>query len=50
MLTTVLGCSLFLLDDLFIDLFALLKKNKALKLSPTDMDHMLKIPEKKSEL
>lgn len=47
MLVTVLGCSLFLLDDLFVDLFAIFKKNKAVKLSPADMDYMLKIPEKK---
>ncbi len=47
MLTTVIGCALFLLDDLFVDFFAFIKNTKAVKLSATDMQNMLSLPEKK---
>lgn len=47
MLSTVLLSSLFLFDDLAVDLAAILRKRKPLKLSEKDLNEMMQLPEKK---
>ena len=47
MLTTVLLSSLFLFDDLAVDLAAILRKRKPIKLSQKEFNEMMKLPEKK---
>lgn len=47
MLTTVIACSVFLLDDLFVDALAIIKGKKAEHFSESDMQAMLELPEKK---
>lgn len=47
MLLTVLGCSLFLIDDLFVDFLALIKRKRAHKISQSEFKTMMTLPEKK---
>lgn len=47
MLITVILCSLFLLDDIFIDLVAIFQKIKPRKLSDTDLNKISVLPEKR---
>lgn len=47
MLSTALLCSLFLMDDLFIDLVAFIKQKKAKKISDKEFEQMNSIPERK---
>lgn len=47
MLGTVLLSSLFLIDDLFVDFLALIKKQKAKKIQKADFNQMQILPEKK---
>lgn len=47
LLSTAVLCTLFLLDDVFIDAIALLKKRKARKISSDELNKICALPEKR---